>query len=109
MADASDRIHLNVHVTGQVQGVSFRATAHQRAATLGLTGFIRNEPDGSVYAEVEGPRTAAEAFAGWCRRGPAAAVVRSCEWVEGPLKHLNGFVVYHNDGSIVREDQPGQG
>lgn len=106
MANTPDPLHLTIRVTGQVQGVSFRAQAHEQATNLGLAGLIRNEPDGSVYAEVEGPRAAATQFAAWCRRGPTSAEVRSCEWVEGPLKHLNGFVVYHNDGTVVRENEP---
>ncbi|MGD9689364.1 MAG: acylphosphatase [Phycisphaerales bacterium] len=43
-----------VRYTGRVQGVGFRATARQCAARLGATGWVRNEPDGSVLMEVQG-------------------------------------------------------
>ena len=100
-SDVHQRVHLNVRITGRVQGVSFRATAHQQAEALGLTGFVRNEPDSSVYAEVEGPREAALQFAAWCRHGPGEAEVRSCESVEGPLAGFEHFTVYKGDGSIA--------
>ena len=47
-------------VRGRVQGVFFRASAAEKAAELRLAGFVRNEPDGSVYMEAEGDETTEE-------------------------------------------------
>lgn len=46
---------LRVRVTGRVQGVSFRAWTQSTARRLGLEGWVRNEPDGSVTALIGGP------------------------------------------------------
>ena len=66
---------VDLHVTGRVQGVSFRWYAAREAARLGLAGWIRNEPDGSVRAHAEGAGDAVDAFAAWCAQGPPAARV----------------------------------
>ena len=71
-----ERVAVDVRVTGRVQGVAFRAYAEQRAAELGVAGWVRNEPDGSVAAHVEGERDAVDAMVEWCRRGPTSAVVQ---------------------------------
>jgi len=65
-----------IKVTGRVQGVSFRWYAAQEAARLGVRGWVRNEPDGSVAAHVEGDDEAVDALVAWMRRGPSYAVVR---------------------------------
>jgi acylphosphatase len=66
---------VELHVTGRVQGVSYRWYAAREAIRLGLAGWIRNEPDGSVRAHAEGPDEAVDAFMAWCRQGPPAARV----------------------------------
>jgi acylphosphatase len=70
---AAKRMHLTIR--GQVQGVSFRWYARQRAISLGLSGWIRNRPDGSVEALVEGPAEAVNSFVSWAREGPAMASI----------------------------------
>lgn len=62
-------------ISGQVQGVFYRASAQQEALRLGLTGEIRNVPGGEVEAVVEGPKERIDEFIAWCRRGPPAAQV----------------------------------
>lgn len=66
---------VTVKVTGRVQGVSFRWYAMQQAERLGVTGWVRNEPDGSVAAHIEGDDDAVDAMVEWCRQGPSYAVV----------------------------------
>ena len=51
----SDRRQREIHYSGNVQGVGFRYTVRSAAAGLGLTGFVRNLPDGRVHLVVEGP------------------------------------------------------
>ena len=67
----------DLRVTGRVQGVSFRWYAAREARRLGLAGWIRNEPDGSVHAHAEGAEEAVEEFVTWCRHGPPAARVEA--------------------------------
>ena len=69
------RTSVDVRVTGRVQGVSFRFYAEREAARLGVAGWVRNEPDGSVAAHVEGDAVDVDAFVGWCHDGPSMAYV----------------------------------
>ncbi len=85
--------HLTIKVTGKVQGVYYRASAAEEARKLGLTGLVRNEPDGSVYLEAEGPEEALQTFVAWCRRGPARAVVKEVLVAEGALKNYAAFQI----------------
>lgn len=66
---------VRARAVGLVQGVSFRANAQANATSLGLSGWVRNEPDGSVTLEIEGPNTKVEALVDWCRQGPPGARV----------------------------------
>jgi acylphosphatase len=66
-------------VTGMVQGVTYRATAQREARQRGLTGWVRNEPDGAVLIDVEGDPAAVDAFLGWCAQGPPGARVARVE------------------------------
>lgn len=66
-------------IRGRVQGVFFRAEARDRAASLGLGGWVRNNPDGTVEAAFEGERERVESMVEWCRRGPALAQVEDLE------------------------------
>lgn len=74
---AARRAH--VVVSGLVQGVFFRAEAGDRARSLGLCGWVRNNPDGTVEAVFEGPEERVESLVRWCRRGPAGAVVAAVD------------------------------
>lgn len=71
----ASRRAVDLTVTGRVQGVSFRAYAEQEAARVGVTGWVRNEPDGTVTAHAEGPPEAVAAFVRWCHEGPSWARV----------------------------------
>ena len=61
--------------TGRVQGGSFRYYAEREATRIGLGGWVRNEPDGSVAAHVEGDPGAVDGFVRWCHEGPRLARV----------------------------------
>jgi acylphosphatase len=67
------RVH--VRIRGRVQGVGFRYEARMRASSLGISGWIRNAPDGSVEAVLEGDDDRVDSMVGWLRRGPRGARV----------------------------------
>ncbi len=85
--------HLNIHIYGGVQGVNFRYGAREKALALGVAGFARNEPDGSVYIEAEGKEAALKAFVEWCREGPPFAHVGRVDVQEGERKGYKDFTV----------------
>lgn len=83
--------HLKIIVSGTVQDVSFRSSARRKAEELGVHGFARNEPDGTVYIEVEGPDSELEKFLMWCHEGPQNAEVQSIRSsLHAPVDH-KGF------------------
>jgi acylphosphatase len=75
-----ERLDATVH--GRVQGVGFRYYVIQRAMDLDLTGWVANEPDGSVRCLAEGRRAALDALVDALERGPAGAIVErvSTDW-----------------------------
>lgn len=70
-----DLARLRAVVTGNVQGVNFRYYTQRRARDLGVAGWIRNLPDGSVETVAEGRRPALDRLAEFLRVGPPAAQV----------------------------------
>ncbi len=64
-------------IGGEVQGVGFRYSAAREARRLGLTGWVRNLPDGEVEVWAQGDSTALDEFLDWLREGPPEAFVES--------------------------------
>ncbi|MCA8832620.1 acylphosphatase [Hymenobacter pini] len=85
--------HRTIHVHGRVQGVFFRQSTQQEARRLGLTGTVRNNPDGTVTIEVEGPTEALRQLETWCHHGPPAARVDKVEAREGEVRGYPDFRV----------------
>ena len=85
-----------VRVTGRVQGVFYRQSTVEMAQGLGLRGWVRNLPDGSVEALFEGERQLVEQAAAWCRQGPPRAAVDNVavEWLDGPAETGNFVICY---------------
>ncbi len=77
---------LRVIVDGRVQGVGFRWSAVDAARRLGVTGWVRNLPDGRVEAMVEGPAGAVDRMVEWLRAGPRGARVTSVQVAEEPYR-----------------------
>ena len=94
MNDERARVHL--HISGKVQGVYYRVTAADEARRLGLTGWVRNLPDGRVEAVAEGSRRHLDRFVAWCRHGPPAAEVSNIDttWADA-TGDLEPFQVQH--------------
>jgi len=82
------RTRLIVH--GRVQGVGFRWATVERARRLGLAGWARNLPDGSVEVVAEGPADTVEALRTWCEHGPPSARVTRIEETAAPSDVLAG-------------------
>jgi acylphosphatase len=81
-----------VRITGKVQGVSFRVWTRDEAARLGLTGWVRNEADGSVVALISGADTAISTMTERFRRGPSGASVSRVETQRTTLAEIpTGF------------------
>lgn len=80
-------------MTGQVQGVGFRAYVARQAAAHGVAGWVRNEADGSVVAVLEGPEAAVAALLDDLRAGPRSAVVDDVATTDTTPEGLTDFSV----------------
>lgn len=85
----------HVTVTGRVQGVFFRAWTKQQADELGVTGWVRNCPDGRVDAHVEGEDSAVQRLIDQLRRGPPAAQVEDVHVWDVETFDFDDFEVRH--------------
>jgi acylphosphatase len=70
---ALKQVHMNVR--GRVQGVYFRASTQREAKRLGLTGWVKNRPDGSVEICAEGEEEGLKELIAWAQKGPTSARV----------------------------------
>ncbi len=77
-----------LRITGRVQGVGFRWHLVQEARRLGVDGWVRNRPDGSVQAVCRGAPQAVQALTDWAHQGPVHARVQRVEvlpWAGDPV------------------------
>jgi acylphosphatase len=81
----------HVRVIGRVQGVFYRAWAQGHARELGVSGWIRNCPDGSVEAHLGGEETAVDRMVERMRQGPSNAQVEEVVVEEAPIENLGRF------------------
>lgn len=89
----NDVIRIRARVFGRVQGVYFRESTRREATRLGVTGWVRNLPDGSVEAVFEGPADPVHAAVEWARRGPSRALVTSMDETAEQPEGIAGFDV----------------
>jgi acylphosphatase len=82
-----------VVVQGHVQGVFFRETTRRRALAAGVTGWVRNVPDGNVEAVFEGERDAVERLVAFVREGPRGARVDWVDVASEDPEGLTGFEI----------------
>ncbi|MCL6436511.1 MAG: acylphosphatase [Leptolyngbyaceae cyanobacterium HOT.MB2.61] len=68
-------VRAHAFISGIVQGVGYRFTTQDVALQLGVRGWVRNLPDGSVEAVFEGPEESVKEMIRWCHQGPRGAVV----------------------------------
>ncbi len=90
--DSNDIQELHAWVSGLVQGVGFRYFVIQKAISLGLRGYTRNDESGDVEVLAQGTRPALERLLTLLRRGPSAAQVSDVrvKWGQ-PTEHFSGF------------------
>ena len=83
--------HLDIMISGKVQGVFFRATSKAVADQLGIKGIVRNLPDGKVFIEAEGDDFSLEIFLEFCHKGSDRSVVEEVDITEGEMKNYVNF------------------
>ena len=89
------RVGRHVRVTGRVQGVFFRAWTQQQANELGVSGWVRNAPDGSVEAHFTGEESALEQLIKRLHDGPSSAAVGHVDVSDTDPEPGEGFRVRH--------------
>jgi acylphosphatase len=70
-----ENIRVRLIIEGRVQGVWFRESARKEAGRLGVYGWVRNRPDGTVEVMIEGPEEKVRKLVAWCHHGPTSARV----------------------------------
>ena len=88
-----DRTRVHVFVSGEVQNTGFRQAIADKANEQGVTGWVRNLPDGRVEAVLEGPRDEVYRVVGLCRAGPSGARVDGVQVDREPPKNEKTFKV----------------
>lgn len=83
----------HVFISGRVQGVFFRAYTQKEAEALGLSGWVRNLPDGRVEAVFEGEKTAVNEMIAWCWEGSPSASVTKVDVSWEKSEGLGGFEI----------------
>lgn len=84
------RVHLKIY--GLVQGVNYRSNARSKALELGLSGWVKNMPDGTVETVAEGEEEKLNEYKMWCKKGPPAARVEEIQEIwEEPTEEFKGF------------------
>lgn len=84
---------LAITIFGNVQGVGFRYEAQKQAKSLVLSGFARNQIDGTLYLEAEGEEEKIDKFIHWCQSGPQYAEVEKVVQENLPVKKSVGFII----------------
>ena len=82
-----------IKVYGRVQGVGFRFAAINKARYLGIKGFVRNQPDGSVYLKTKKKELNVNEFIKWCYEGPRHGLVQNVDVLEGEVRNYKLFEV----------------
>lgn len=83
-----------IRVSGIVQGVWFRKFTRDEAIRLGITGWVRNEPNGDVLIFAQGLVPNLQSLIEWCHSGPEKAVVASVAVTPVDITPLVDFVIY---------------
>jgi len=86
-------IHAHLLISGRVQRVGFRFSTQDMATLYGLTGWVKNLPDGRIEAVFEGDRASVAAMIQWCHQGPPQAQVEHVTVKYEPPQGLKQFAI----------------
>jgi acylphosphatase len=89
----SNMATVHLLIKGKVQGVFYRDTAKATARQLGVTGWVRNTPEGHVETIVTGSEENLSRFIEWARKGPGRAVVTDVIRTDREHEHFNDFTI----------------
>ena len=84
---------IKITVYGRVQGVGFRYSTLHTAKNFNVSGFVKNQIDGSVYIEAEGKSQNLDLFIDWCKRGPSYSRIDNINIENQPLVNFSGFFI----------------
>ncbi len=84
---------IHCFIAGRVQGVCFRMATREQASHLGVTGWVRNLPDGRVEVLASGTESQVNRLKDWLRKGPELARVLDLEASEVPHEAMSGFTI----------------
>jgi acylphosphatase len=84
---------VNLLIKGKVQGVFYRASARDKAAELGIIGWVKNTQDGNVEIVASGKKEALKKFIEWCHQGPSQAKVTGVTVREVDANNFLGFQI----------------
>ena len=87
------KITIHCYVSGRVQGVFFRARTREQALLFGLTGWVRNLPDGRVEVMASGDEAQITHLQAWLKRGPEHARVLQLETEELEYQAYENFSI----------------
>jgi len=84
---------ISIIISGKVQGVFYRQSTKAKASELGITGYVKNLPDGSVYVIATANAEQLAALMTWCKTGPPRAMVDTITTEELPLHPFTEFTI----------------
>jgi acylphosphatase len=84
---------ISITVSGMVQGVYFRQSTKEKALELGISGWVKNLPDGNVHIVATGTADQLDQLVQWCKQGPPHAKVTAVDVTEEAPQVFMGFVI----------------
>lgn len=84
---------LHLIIQGKVQGVFYRASTRKMAKELGITGWVRNTPEGYVEIMAHGVDEQVKQFVEWCKKGPSRARVDQVKTENVEEKYFKEFII----------------
>lgn len=84
---------ISITVSGKVQGVYFRQGTREKASQLGVTGFVKNLPDKTVYIIATAVKEQLDELLAWCRVGPPRAQVTDVQVQQQPVQQFEKFSI----------------
>ena len=85
---------ISIIVSGKVQGVFYRQSSREKAIKAGITGEVKNMPDGRVSITATGTKEQLDELIQWCRKGPPKSVVTGVEVKELSLQLFDHFSIH---------------